>query len=139
MSIETLLADVADALRENSELLRGLTSKAKAGTADSGKTSRASDEGDEDKPSKRTRTTKPKVPTSKEIGTATSSWLEVDDEGEYNHRKNIIKKILEKFEAPKMSEIAEEDRAEAMALLQLGIDGKDPFPKKSRRDDDDVA
>ena len=138
MSIEKALADVAEALRENSELLKGLTASAKSGgAAASSKSSSKDKEDDEEKP-KRTRATKPKVPTAKELSTATTNWLEVDDEDEYERRKGIVKKIVAKFEAAKMSEVEEGDRAEALELLNQAIDGKNPF-KKARDEDDDVA
>lgn len=138
MSIEKALAELTEAVQENNELLRGLTAKAKAETSKSSAKTPTKDEGDEEEKPKRTRTTKPKVPTAKELSTATTNWLEVENEDEYDRRKGIIKKIVTKFEAAKMSEIAEEDRAEALDLLNQAIDGKDPF-KKARRDDDDMA
>lgn len=139
MSIEKALADVAEALRENSELLKGLTASAKSGgTAKA--TTKAKDEdgdGEGEKPTRK-RTAKPKVPTAKELSTATTNWLEVDDEDEYERRKGIVKKIVAKFDAAKMSEVEEGDRAEALELLNQAIDGKNPF-KKARDEDDDVA
>lgn len=139
MSIEKALADVAEALRENSELLKGLTASAKSGgTAKA--TTKAKDEdgdGEGEKPTRK-RTAKAKVPTAKELSTATTNWLEVDDEDEYERRKSIVKKIVAKFDAAKMSEVEEGDRAEALELLNQAIDGKNPF-KKARDEDDDVA
>lgn len=139
MSIEKALADVAEALRENSELLKGLTASAKSGgTAKA--TTKAKDEdgdGEGEKPTRK-RTAKPKVPTAKELSTATTNWLEVDNEDEYERRKSIVKKIVAKFDAAKMSEVEEGDRAEALELLNQAIDGKNPF-KKARDEDDDVA
>lgn len=139
MSIEKALADVAEALRENSELLKGLTASAKSGgTAKA--TTKAKDEdgdGEGEKPTRK-RTAKPKVPTAKELSTATTNWLEVDDEDEYERRKSIVKKIVAKFDAAKMSEVEEGDRASALELLNQAIDGKNPF-KKARDEDDDVA
>ena len=139
MSIEKALADVAEALRENSELLKGLTASAKSGgTAKA--TTKAKDEdgdGEGEKPTRK-RTAKAKVPTAKELSTATTNWLEVDDEDEYERRKGIVRKIVAKFDAAKMSEVEEGDRAEALELLNQAIDGKNPF-KKARDEDDDVA
>lgn len=138
MSIEKALADVAEALRENSELLKGLTASAKSGgTAKA--TTKAKDEDDDGEGEKTTRkrTTKPKVPTAKELSTATTNWLEVDDEDEYERRKGIVKKIVAKFDAAKMSEVEEGDRAEALELLNQAIDGNNYF--KKARDKDDVA
>lgn len=135
MSLETAIAALTEALTENSELLRGLTAKAKTGTADAGKTR---DEGDEEKP-KRTRaaaTTKPKAVTAKELGAKTSAFLEVENEDEYERRKAIVKKIVTKYDATKMSEIEDaDDRQKANDLLEAAIAGEDPF-KKARRDDD---
>ena len=139
MSIEKALADVAEALRENSELLKGLTASAKSGGTAKATTKAKDEDGDgEGEKTTRKRTTKPKVPTAKELSTATTNWLEVDDEDEYERRKGIVKKIVAKFEAAKMSEVEEGDRAEALELLNQAIDGKNPF-KKARDEDDDVA
>lgn len=143
MSVEKALEDLADAVRENTEVLKSMTAAAKASTSGAGRSSASKDKDDDGekeekaKPT-RSRSTKAKVPSAKELGAKTSAYLEVDDEDEYETRKGIIKKIIGKFDAPKMSEIAEEDRAEAMELLETAISGKDPF-KKSRRDDDDMA
>ena len=139
MSIEKALADVAEALRENSELLKGLTASAKSGGTAKAATKTKDEDGDGDgEKTTRKRTTKPKVPTAKELSTATTNWLEVDDEDEYERRKSIVKKIVAKFDAAKMSEVEEGDRAEALELLNQAIDGKNPF-KKARDEDDDVA
>ena len=139
MSIEKALADVAEALRENSELLKGLTASAKSGGTAKAATKTKDEDGDGDgEKTTRKRTTKPKVPTAKELSTATTNWLEVDDEDEYERRKGIVKKIVAKFDAAKMSEVEEGDRAEALELLNQAIDGKNPF-KKARDEDDDVA
>lgn len=139
MSIEKALADVAEALRENSELLKGLTASAKSGGTAKATTKAKDEDGDgEGEKTTRKRTTKPKVPTAKELSTATTNWLEVDDEDEYERRKGIVKKIVAKFNAAKMSEVEEGDRAEALELLNQAIDGKNPF-KKARDEDDDVA
>lgn len=139
MSIEKALADVAEALRENSELLKGLTASAKSGGTTKATTKAKDEDGDgEGEKTTRKRTTKPKVPTAKELSTATTNWLEVDDEDEYERRKGIVKKIVAKFDAAKMSEVEEGDRAEALELLNQAIDGKNPF-KKARDEDDDVA
>lgn len=139
MSIEKALADVAEALRENSELLKGLTASAKSGGTAKATTKAKDEDGDgEGEKTTRKRTTKPKVPTAKELSTATTNWLEVDDEDEYERRKSIVKKIVAKFDAAKMSEVEEGDRAEALELLNQAIDGKNPF-KKARDEDDDVA
>lgn len=139
MSIEKALADVVEALRENSELLKGLTASAKSGGTAKATTKAKDEDGDgEGEKTTRKRTTKPKVPTAKELSTATTNWLEVDDEDEYERRKGIVKKIVAKFDAAKMSEVEEGDRAEALELLNQAIDGKNPF-KKARDEDDDVA
>lgn len=139
MSIEKALADVAEALRENSELLKGLTASAKSGGTAKATTKAKDEDGDgEGEKTTRKRTTKPKVPTAKELSAATTNWLEVDDEDEYERRKGIVKKIVAKFDAAKMSEVEEGDRAEALELLNQAIDGKNPF-KKARDEDDDVA
>lgn len=139
MSIEKALADVAEALRENSELLKGLTASAKSGGTAKATTKAKDEDGDgEGEKTTRKRTPKPKVPTAKELSTATTNWLEVDDEDEYERRKGIVKKIVAKFDAAKMSEVEEGDRAEALELLNQAIDGKNPF-KKARDEDDDVA
>ena len=139
MSIEKALAELTEAVRENNELLSGLTAKAKAETSGKKAPAKGEDEGDDEEKPKRTRTTKPKIPTAKDLSTATTKFLEIEDEDEYNSSKAIIKKIIDKFDAAKMSEIEEGDRAEAMDLLNIAISGKDPFKKTRSRDDDDMA
>lgn len=144
-SIEDLLRDIADALRDNTDTLKSMTAAAKKanGGASASTSSRSTkdDDGDDGKAAsgRKPRTTKPKAPTAKELGAATTAFLEIEDEEVYEERKGVIKKILAKFDAPKMSEIAEEDRAAAMELLQISIDGGNPFPGRARRDEEDFA
>lgn len=162
MSLESQLAELTEAVRENSELLKFMTSHARKadGDKDGGSRSRTSkdeeeddgkektttrrrssakdnkdDDGDDGKTTSRGRSAKVKVPTSKEISAATTKYLEVDDQDEYDHRREIILKIVDKFGVKKMSEIEEDDRTEAMDLLNQALEGKNPF-KRSRRDDD---
>lgn len=133
MSLEKAVEELAEAVRENNELLRGMTAKAKAATG--GTTSKAKDEDGETKP-KTTRASKPKAVSSKEISDKTKEFLDVSDDDEYEERKLIVKKIVKKYGVEKVSEIeSADDRTEAMALLLIAIAGDDPFPKRSRDDD----
>lgn len=143
-SIEDLLRDIADALRDNTDTLKAMTAAAKKATGGSAsstsRTAKDDTEDGDDKPAsgRKPRATKTKAPSAKDMSTATTKFLEIDDEDEYEKRKAIIKKIVGKYDVAKMSEIPEEDRAEAMDLLQIAIDGGNPFPRR-QRDDDDVA
>lgn len=138
MSIEKILEELVDAVKENSELLRGMTAKAK-GALDKADTTGKAASGDTTE--KKTRATKPKAVSSKEISDATKGYLDVSDDDEYESRKEIVKKIVGKYDVAKVSEIEDPaDRIEAMGLLQIAIAGDDPFPKSSRRSrDDDMA
>lgn len=139
MSIEAALQALTEAVAENTATLKSISgavkNQAKAG-ATAGTTK--ADE-DEDKP-KRTRasSTKTKAITAKDLAQKTTAFLEVEDEEEYDRRKVLIKKIVGKFDVAKMSEVAEEDRAEANELLEACIAGKNPFARR-RDEDDDVA
>jgi hypothetical protein len=150
MAIEAALAAVAEALNKNSALLETLVSKAKAGlepkkVADEPKKV-ADDEAkevvEEEAPKRRARAPKEdapkkvKAPTVAEISQATKAYLEgVDDQEEYAARRNVIKGIIAKFGAPKMSEIAEEHRAEAIEILLAAQDKAD----KKEDGEDDLA
>lgn len=125
MSVEAALKELTDAVKENSDLLRGLTSKAKSAKAEESKRSARDDDGEEDpKPRGRGRpagsTKKAKVPSAADMKKAAETYLKeaADDEEEYEERRNKIKSIIKKFGAPKFTEILEEDRAEALDLLK---------------------
>ncbi|MEN3144581.1 hypothetical protein ABDF71_21565 [Ochrobactrum sp. WV_118_8] len=141
MSIEEALKANTEALNRNSELLEFLTSKARDGLTgkdESTKPAKASaKETEEKKPASRSRSTKaPKAPSAKDMSEATTNFLDVDDEGEYKDRRDLVKQIVDKFGVKKMSEIEEEDRQTALDFLDTYKNGDDPFAEDARKDDD---
>lgn len=160
MTLEELLLANIEATKEqtaelkrNSDFLEILTSKAKTSLAVAAEKTGA-DEKSEDKaaePQKRAPAAKPaakeapkkkaKVPTPAEMAKATTDFLEVDDEDEFDARRALVKKILAKFNAPKMSEIGEDDRDAALEILTAYKAGdptgleEDEKPRRSRADD----
>lgn len=163
MSIEERLAELTEAIRENSELLRTITAKATGGMSSSTKAGKDDDEDekpsrtrrsakDEDEKPARTRRsakddddTKParasrtkKAPSVAEMKEKATAFLEgADDDDDYKARREAIKELSKDHGSDKFSEIDEDKRADALDDLK-GIE--DGWGKKSRRshDDDDV-
>lgn len=153
MSLEDKIDALTSALNRNSDLLEGLTAKAK--TAQSTKTdevkveatvkpTEASKPADakpaaKAEPAKRGRPAKAeKAPAPQDMADATKAFLEVDAEDEYNARREIVKQILAEFEAKKMSEIPEASRKLALDMLEAYKAGDDPFellPKADAEED----
>lgn len=143
MAIEEALVALTAELKRNSDLLEILTSKAKAGIAkpaeeakkaeedEAPKKAAAKDEGEEEAPkTRRTRAPKEDAPKkSKAVSVAelkkvTEKYLDVDDENEYATRRKFIKGIITKFDAPKMTEIADEHRNEAYEMVVAAMKGE---------------
>lgn len=154
MSLEELLgASIAAtkeqtaAMNRNSDLMEIIIGKAKSnlGAAAAEKTEEKAEE-----PGKRTRATKAaeeppkkkaKAPTPADMTKATTDFLEVDDDEEYATRRDLVKKILAKYDAKKMSEVAEDDRQAALDILTSYKAGdptglEEDEPKRRSRDDD---
>ena len=140
MSIEAAIAELTAAVKENTEELRFLTSAARDGATKNSARASTKPTEEADKPARsRSRSTKEKVPTVKEISEATKSFLDVDDQNEYEDRKDIVKRIVEKFKAKKMSEIDDKNRAEAMRMLDVAKAGDDPFDGEDGDGEEDLA
>lgn len=136
MSLEAEVKELREAIRENSELLKVLTSKAKSSISTDSK-----DEGEEEKP-KTTRTRraapkKEKAPTVAAVKKAAEDFLDVDDEDEYAERRKIIKKLTAKYGAAKMTEIEEGKRAAAIADMEAYKNG-DEIDFGEEDEDDDI-
>lgn len=152
MSLEKEVAELREtvseltvAVKENSELLKFLTGKARDGLTakdDSTKASKpaaaAKEDKEDKKPASRSRssTKAPKAPTSKEMAEATTKFLDVDDETEYKDRRELVMQIVEKFGVKKMSEIDEGERQSALDMLEAWKAGDDPFADEGGKDDD---
>lgn len=166
MSIEKLIADQTaaiiaqtEAINRNSDLLEGLTASAKGASASSA--AKTSDEAIEKVAAAKTATTeepkkpatrsrakapaKPKAMTAAELATFAKGFIDVDSDDEYNARKALIKDLAEHYGVTKLSEVEEEQRADAKERIEAYLNGDDPFAdladessKPSRRDDDDI-
>jgi hypothetical protein len=152
MALEDQIVALTAALNRNSDLLEGLTAKAKQGaaaaTTESAPKAVAKDEGEEapkrtraaakpaeDKPAKAV-----KAPTPADMADATQKFLDVEDEDEYTARRDLVKLIVAHFGAAKMSEIPENGRQQALDALAAykagDPTGFEEAPKRRSRDDD---
>lgn len=121
MSIEAALAALTAAVEKNNELLSIVVATAAANMA-KGKTDDKPATKADDKPAtkpveKKTTAKPPKVATPAEMAKATTDFLEVEDEDEYNARRALVKRIVSAHEVKKMSEIPEADRQKALDAL----------------------
>lgn len=156
MSLEQAMVDLAAALNRNSDLLEVLTSKAKSATAPKTEEptkpvekaeepvkrtrAKAEEAPKAEEPVKRTRAKAEKAPTEAQMVEATKTFLDVEEEDEFQDRRSLVKKIVGHYGVDKMSQIAEESRQEALNMLEAYKAGDDPFPaKRSKRDEDDMA
>lgn len=119
MSIEKALADLTSALQENTavqeKVLAALTSGAKPGTTSAKTETKAADKPATDK--KTTTTKKDKAPTEKDLLDVYGGYLgSAADKAEKARLNDTIRPILDHFGAAKVSEIAAENFAEAIAL-----------------------
>lgn len=144
MSLEKEIAELREAVKENSELLKFLTSKARDGLSEkaekpAAKATSTKEEKDE-KPASRSRASssakKTKAPTAKDMSEATTKFLDVDDEAEYKDRRELVMQIVDKYGVKKMSEIEEDDRQVALDMLEAWKAGDDPFAGEGGKDDD---
>ncbi|MFC3724468.1 hypothetical protein [Neoaquamicrobium sediminum] len=134
MSLEERLDALTTALNRNSDLLEGLTAKAKAGAAaaaDKGddKPARGKDK-DDDKPARgKGKATKEKAPTVAEMKKLAEDYLDVSDEDEYNERRTLIRAIVDHFGAEKFTAIESKDRLVASKLVSMAADGENVDPE----------
>lgn len=82
--------------------------------------------------------TKPKGKTVEDMAAAFGGYLGVKDAEVRATRKAEVKTIVDYFQAPKATEIAEEHREEALKMLQTYIDGgvPDEFAGEGGGDDE---
>lgn len=142
MSIEAAMAELTAALTRNSDLLETIT---KTASSNMQKNAAAPTEEDTPKAAKAEKPAKtaakpaavkpPKVPTPAEMASATTSFLEVEDEDEYNTRRALVKAIVSANGVKKMSEIPEDGRQKALDALVAHKAGE----PTGFEDDEDVA
>lgn len=135
MSLEDRISALTEAITKNNELLSTLISKAQAKVeASAPKAAKVEVEVEETKvkaddaeeaPRRRGRKPKAaKIPSVADMKDAAKAYLDAaDDEDDYKQRRAVIKKIVEKFGVERFTEIAEEHRAEALAMLNGEGDG----------------
>lgn len=134
MSLEEHLSTLTAALHRNSDLLEGLTAKAKAGAGSAATTEAKKGDADE-KPARGGRkpaATKEKAPTVAEMKDLATSYLDVTDEDEYNDRRALLRAVVDHFGAEKFTTIDSKDRLIAFKLIQTAADGENVDP-------DDIA
>lgn len=133
MSLEDRISALTEAITKNNELLSTLISKAqakveasapKAAKVEAEETKVKADDAEE-APRRRGRKPKAaKIPSVSDMKDAAKAYLDAaDDEDDYKARRATIKKIVEKFGVERFTEIAEEHRAEALAMLNGEGDG----------------
>lgn len=134
MSLEERMSALTAALERNSDLLEGLTAKAKAGAAAASekgddKPARGKDK-DDDKPARgRGKATKEKAPTIAEMKKLAEDYLDVTDEDEYNERRTLIRAIVDHFGAEKFTAIDSKDRLVASKLVEAASAGENVDPE----------
>lgn len=133
-SLETLLLDLTSAV---DELTKAITSAA-SGSGKAVVAKAAATEETEEKPKPAPRkpaAAKPaKAPTVAAMKKAGEAFLDATDEpDEYAARRAFLKKTVAKYDAPKLTEIGEDDRAAALADLE-GFE----FTPAEEDDDSDI-
>lgn len=146
MSIEDQLAALTAAVKENTEVQKGILAKisgaapTSTAAADKASTEKTETAPAETKPKGRGRAAAepkaPKIPTVKELSDKTTGYLDVEDDAEYEERAALVIKITEYFSVKKMSEIGDDDRTEAMEMLEAAIAGDDPFAGKAEKEEE---
>lgn len=114
--LEALTAEI----KRNSDLLEALTAGAKAKVEGAAAAKPAAEEKAPARPRAEKAPAKPKTPTAADMVAATTKFCGEEDEydeDEFNARRRFVKSLLKKYEAPKMSEIAEDDRQAALDAL----------------------
>lgn len=140
MSIEDQLAALTAAMKDNTEVQKAILAKIGGAATAAATTDKAPEKtaSADDKPKGRGRaaaTTKPKIPSVKEIQDKTTAFLDVEDDAEYEERAAVVVSITEHFNVKKMSEILDEDRTKAMEMLDAAIAGDDPFAGEEPQDE----
>ena len=149
MSLESAIAELTTELKRNSALLEasnaGRDKAIKAATDLSGKVT-GRPPGAADKAPRKTAADKKKgPPTEQDIRTVFGGYMSVEDPAEREKRKTFVKSILDHLGVAKATEIAEEDRAKAIAWVEQKAAGKkvnfsegEDEPADEEGDEDDV-
>lgn len=133
MSIETLLGDIVEQLKINNKLLAQQAADRGAILDKAAKLEGKSDKAaKEDKPAAKTEKTekpsakggKPKKLTEEDVRKAFGAYLSVEDKEERADRKAFVVEMLDHLKAEKATEIAEEDREQALQWLKDKEAGK---------------
>lgn len=139
MSLEVKIEALTAAVEKNNELQTAVLAAISGAKRNEPVTSAGdgSKSAPEDKPkATRGRATKAKAPTVKEITEKTTAYLDVEDDTEYEERAALVVQITEHFGVKKMSEIADDDRALAIEMLDAAIAGDDPFEGIAPKEDE---
>lgn len=158
MPLEENIEALTKALNRNSDLLEGLTAKAQS-AVEGGSKGKSDDE--DEKPKGRGRkpaaAKKEKNPTIAEMKKEAETYLDVEEEDEYNERRQVVRAVADFYDAAKFTEIAAKDRLTAVKIIKMAAAGENVDPEdiqaavddieegggeeskpKSRRSDDDV-
>lgn len=141
MSLEERLEALTEALKENTAHLAIITATAAAktsaaATADKGKADDKADKGKSaekaDKPATRTRASKPakeKLPSAADMKAQAEAYLNVEDEDEYQERRDIVKAITEYCGGGTFSKLEGDNRLTAHKLLTYAAKADDFDPE----------
>lgn len=126
MSLENAIAELTKAVKENTAAVLGGAAPAKS-------TGKA--------PAKSTdKTTKKKNdgPSVDDLADAFGNYMKGGSKADREEAKANVKKIVDHFEAPRITEMAPENFAEALKLLEQYKDGEDPLGEEEEEDDNDL-
>lgn len=132
MSLEKAIEDLTAALDDNTKATKALI---ESGGAAPSRSSRSSNK-DDDKGEAETRgrgrprgSTKDKdgggkAPTTQSIKKAFGEYLGIEDQDEYDKRREFVESIINELGVDKISDASDEDMQRAHKWLQLKLDGK---------------
>jgi uncharacterized protein with von Willebrand factor type A (vWA) domain len=132
MSIEKALADLTAAVEANTDALTNLMASASKSASSAGAKA-AKTEDTEDAPKRRGRPAAadkkaaPKKPaniTNKKMEEEAETFLDVEDDDEYETRSKQFKAIVDYFNADKFTQIDKSDRELALKLLKSAAAGE---------------
>lgn len=128
MSLEESIAELTKALNRNSDLLEGLTAKAKGSVsakeaASDEKPASTRGKAKEEEKAPRGRGRAAKAPSAAEMKAAGEKFVDVTDDDEYAERRKLLRAIVDYFKTEKFTTIEEGDRALALQLLELAKAG----------------
>lgn len=151
MSLESAIAELTTELKKNNALLEaanaGRDKALKAASEISGKVTGRPPGAADKEPRKKAGDKKKGPPTEQDIRTVFGGYMSVEDPAEREKRKTFVKSILDHLGVAKATEIAEEDRAKAIAWVEQKAAGKkvnfsegedDQTSEEDEPDEDDV-